>query len=633
MQMKITKFLLLLFFTTYSFSQNSFDFSLGKTKIEDLKLTHYSKDSTTKALILDEFGYVKANTNGSFTKEYYTKIKIFDKSIIDDVELEIPYFGSNKKLEIKAVVYNLSDKKKIIKTVLKDDDVYEIKQNKYFKLKSFALPNIRNGSVIEYYFKTTSYSYGVYNWYFQSSIPKLKSSFFARLPNHIKLNIRLIGYLSPSFNETKVLKNCIGKLKCITIEYKMEDIPPFVTEKYTSNKYNYLSHLTFEKEYDYIYLKGTKNRDWRTLDKRFKKNIGFHLNKSNFYKRKLPENILKESNSLIRAQKVFYFIQKHFSLSNQTFDYNTAKAYKERNGTQSLINLSLYYALRAANINAKLVLASTRDNGKITKLHATLNGFNYFLVNVQIKNNRHTLDASNKNVSFGMVPFKCLNGEIREFDFILGSSWKKIPQIPSSKNIKIFAKFDNEILKGKVSIKNSGYYAFSKREKIKNITLKNYIEGIEDKHPFLDIYNFKIKNENNATELLYEKFDFDLEIEDENSIKIYPHIFEKLEANPFKLKQRQYPVDFGFNQNIRFMFSIEIPKKYKIKSIPSKRVFSLKNKTALYLYTAQKNNNIVTFIYQYKVNKAVFSPSEYLNLKEFYNQIIHSQNVYIELEK
>jgi len=190
---------------------------MGQTSLEELQMTYYDKDSSASAVILDEKNvvYVSPKKDFNYTNEYYVRIKILNKSAFDYGFIEIPYYKSSKLEKIEGITYNLNSNGEIKKYMLSDQEVYKNNYSKNIKIERFALPNIKVGSVIEYKFMINNNSYKTYNFIFQQSIPSVKSEYTAYLSGSNDYNVRLIGYLSPYFNESVIKKKCISLSKCV----------------------------------------------------------------------------------------------------------------------------------------------------------------------------------------------------------------------------------------------------------------------------------------------------------------------------------------------------------------------------------------------------------------------------------
>jgi len=624
-----------LFVTLFAVAQKNKTIDLGRTTLDELKMIVYEKDSSAKAVVLEEIGYVHFNTKGInyYTKEYYVRIKILRKSGFNLATVEVPFYKKSRLKNIEAISYNLSDSGEVIKTVLEEKDIHKEKYSKNIRVSSFAVPNIKVGSVIEYKYTYTRNDYGIYDWNFQSDIPKIKTVYKAALSLRSNLQLRLIGFLKPTFENAELKKRCVGVYRCSALHYEMLDVPAFKEEKYLTSKKNYLSRLSFERKYQSAYVDKTKDNQWGTLDKAFESAYKYRLNQSAFYRRMMPSYLFKEKDSYKRVLQIYKFIQRRFT-KDYNLDNRFDEVYEKKTGTAGQINLALYNALIAAEINANLIAVSTRKNGFVTKLHASLEDFNYKIVKVNIEGKDVFLDASEKNLSFGILPFKTLNGDGRVLDFKKGSYWQKIvPTIKTKKNTRINLSLNEDGINGVITIIRAGYSAKFKRDKIEAVNEESYLEDFESKNPDLEVNTYSRENEKALEKPLKETFNVSLELENNQTIKINPFLIGKLNVNPFKIKERKYPVDFGFKKSERYLFSLTVPEMYKIKQLPKNLAIRLPNNGGTIMLTTIQKNNTITILYKFYLNKRIFYPSEYQLLKEFYNKIISTQDTYIELER
>jgi hypothetical protein len=609
---------------------------MGQTSLKELQMTYYDKDSSASAVILDEENvvYVSPKKDFNYTNEYYVRIKILNKSAFDYGFIEIPYYKSSKLEKIEGITYNLNSNGEIEKYMLSDQEVYKNNYSKNIKIERFALPNIKVGSVIEYKFTINNNSYKTYNFIFQKSIPSIKSEYTAYLSGRNDYNVRLIGYLSPYFNESVIKKKCIYLSKCVKVNYVFKDIPAFVSEKYITSKYNYISRLNFEKIYYDRFVEKGDNIQWRTLDKWVNKSLENRLNLKSFYKRKLPDSILKETNDLKKAKKVFYYIQNHF-ISGNNEEKTFGQSYKNKVTSSSRINISLFNALKAVGFkNVYFMMLSTRENGFPTKLHATLDDFNYDLTMILIENKKYLLDASDKLLSFGQIPFESLNGEGRVFDFKKGSYWETIvPEENNNTRVKMKIFFNDEgFISGNKTITRNGYHAIETKKLIKKYSEQEYIKIIESQNPTIEVENYVLNNKNLKEKPLIEVFDITIE-EDENSYFTINSLLSLENINPFKLETRNYPIDYGYKKKYVYTLNFKLLDGYEFDKIPKDLILAIPDKGGSYIQKISLTNNQLNVYIKLQLNKTKFLTTDYQYLKKFYDDIIQAQNQLIHFQK
>lgn len=627
----LTAFLLLSF--CFSFAQMIDPQEMGQVTLDELKMKFYEKDSTASAVVLKEeyFTYYNPSKKNSFTKYFYVRMKILKKNGYKHAALSIPFLKSSRLKDVEAITYNLDSNGQIAKTEVEEKDVLKEKYSKDIKIKTFAMPNVKIGSVIEYKFTLKhSGGYGIFDWTVQSDIPKIKSIYKAHLP--VDLRSRMIGYVIPTVKDIYLKKKCLGNNGCNFAHFEFDHVPPFVEEKYLTSKWNYITRLSFERQYYRTDIKGP-NREWRALDSYFKKYYEKEMNNASFLKKQLPSEILNETDNTLKAKKIFSFIQDHFTVSSSA-DGNLIKDYNARAAGAQNINISLYNAFKAGGIaNTQLALLSTRKNGFVTDFHPSITDFNYVLVRLELNGKVYLLDATDKNLPFGIIPFNCLTNKVRVLDYVNGSRWEKVkPYKNNSVKTRVNIEIDDEgNITGKKSITRNGYEALLTRKLINKYSSQDeYLESEESRYPVFEIDNYTntyLKDENKPL-----KEEFELVSEETSSIKI-GKLLGLLTQNPFQLKDRKYPVDYGYKRKGTFLLNIKIPDNYQLRSIPENKVYTLPGNDASYIFKVSQIENNLSIYIKSQINKTVFLNSEYQQLKDYYRKIVELQNMELEFIK
>jgi hypothetical protein len=204
---------LLVFYFAVSFSfvaaQKS-PVKFGDVALEDLKMTSYQKDSSASAVILSDYGeaYLSfTETTENLIFERHVRIKILHKEGMKWADVSIPlYFtsrGEESVRNLKATSYNLEGGK-IVEAKLGSDGVFKEKFNRNYKIQKFTIPNVKEGSVIEYSYRIFSdFLFNFPEWKFQYSIPVKHSEYWAVLPDFLVFEKNMQGYLTVTNYETK----------------------------------------------------------------------------------------------------------------------------------------------------------------------------------------------------------------------------------------------------------------------------------------------------------------------------------------------------------------------------------------------------------------------------------------------
>tara|TARA_R110000787_G_scaffold3540_2_gene13789 strand:+ start:987 stop:2933 length:1947 start_codon:yes stop_codon:yes gene_type:complete len=642
--------ILFLLVSSLVYSQKKRSTKVGSVTKEEVQMASYEKDTTANALVLYEHAntYLSERDNLDFKTDYYHRIKLFDRKSFHRATVKIRLYQKEKSKDIEAYSYNIEDGV-VKKTKLVAKEIFKNQLDENWKEVVFTIPNINEGTVIEYQYSVVTPYLSIDDWYFQSDIPKLESDFSISYLGNYKYNSRLIGFQKFSKNEQKVEKRCVnipgvGYGNCANFYYGMQDVPAFKEEDYMLSKENFLSRISF----DLISITNTDGRikkytqTWKDADMSIKDDfLDGQTSKKKFFFKNLPKPILEITNPLEKAEKIYQYIQNRFAWDGRYWTQkriNLKEVFEERNGSVDAINLSLYNSLQAANIESYIVMIATRNRGLPTRLYPITTDFNYVIVKAVVGDKTYFLDATDKFLPFGQIPLRSLNGEGRVLDFIKGSYWEEIqPAVKTSTKISVNVTMDeNVVFTGNISVEKKGYHAIDTRRDLSKMGEDDYLENLENTSVDYEIEDYKVQNLNDLNESLLEtlKLESDEGAVSSDKILINPFLFYRFSENPFKLKTRNYPVDFGYPTRYTYIISLKTPKEYKVTKKPETVGFKLPNNGGMFLLrVGEVKDGTITLNYRYQIKKRIFSTEEYHYLKEFLNKIIKIQASHIELEK
>ncbi|QHI34803.1 hypothetical protein IMCC3317_01470 [Kordia antarctica] len=640
--------------TAMCYGQNSMNEKFNKISPDELNMTVYDKDTTAHAVVLEEYGenyFDVINDRIRLIKHYYAKIKILDKQGIEEANIEIPFYKGKKSTEyiknIKAITHNAD---KI--DHLAEDQIFSVDVNNYYGEKRFTFPNVKVGSVIEYQYTLQSpFIYNFEGWDFQSNIPKIYSEFNAKIPGNYRYNRTLKGFQKLAINEASLEKKCFQvpgfstKADCEVLKYVMKDIPAFVEESYMLSRNNYLSKIAFELS-EFIRFDGGKDvytKSWKAVDKEMRKDkdIGAQVRKTSFFKNHLSDEILKESSDLKKAQKVYEFIKNHYSWNGKYGlfgDANVRQAFQDKGGNVAEINLSLVSSLLAADIKAESVMLASRAKGLPTKLHPVMSDFNYVIAKVTIGEETFLLDATEKLLSFGLLPIRALNYNGRAMDFKKPSYWLTIAPYAENRQNTIISLSVNDdgIAQGKIAQISTGYLAYEKREELDEQSTESYLDDFEKSLPFLEVEEYTVEERTNVQKPIKELFTlaFDEDGFSSSDTFLDPFFMKIFSTNPFKLEERQYPVDFAYSRIYTTRFLMSLPDTYEFTNIPEDQTFSIADGKAICGMKIVQQNGQLNMSFKLVLNSFYFDADEYQELKEFFKKLaVLQKNTRLTIKK
>jgi hypothetical protein len=654
------KLLLSLFMSAFSLTLVAQDFPYASFKTEEIKMTKYAKDTSAHAVVLAEFGKARISSDQDdlpLIFEYHVKIKILDTKGLGQANIELPFYIGDKSnpefiYDLKGISYYQDEKGVEHKNELEKSKIFRVNENKYWDQMKFTMPDVHPGSIIEYSYALSSpYRQNFRQWVFQTDIPKMHSEYQANIPAIYNYNASLRGHLKLTNTKTVLSRNCFAvfgvSCDCSNITYVMDDVPAFVEEDFMTSPKNFISAINFELS-DYTDLStGSKKKvslEWTDVDNALKRddNFGSYLRRKNMLKDQVAPVIANLIDPLDKAKAIYAYIQKNIKWNNFNSIYTSGirQALDKHTGTVTDINMALAVALTSAGLNAEVVLLSTRSNGTVNKLYPVLTEFNYLITKLNLGDKTYLLDATDPLLTFGLLPLRCLNDQGRVISMDKPSYWIDLNTEQRQSTVYTFdlTLQPNGKLKGTMACVSRGYSAFEKRAAIKNFnTLDEYIENLDERLTKIKILKSMVANVDSLEKPVSEVYEVEIEAYDNlnhQRLSFNPFIFNRVITNPFKMEERNYPVDWGMPSDTRYVLTMHLPDDYIIENPPQNDAFAIpQNGAKFFISYDSRGGSSFTFSHVTQFNKSVYYSNEYPYLKELYNKIILSEKTDIIFKK
>lgn len=644
----------------------------GDVTPEDIKMTRYDKDSSAAAVVLVDYGesMIQYDQSNGFTLQFerLTRIKILTKDGLDWANFSIPLYhdGSDdeKVVGLKGVTYNLENGK-VVETKLKNDAVFKEKQEANIDITKVTMPNVKVGSVIELTYSVRSdFIFNFQDWEFQSTIPTVWSEYRARIPEYFHYDKYMQGYIQLTVNEenqvptsiTLVSKERTGERTTQTTfstdkinlqEYRFrwaaKDIPAFKPEPFITTSSDYVSKLNFELAFTQYPNQPIKKYmgSWEDINRQYAESSEFvgEITGNGFLKRTVEEITAGIATQEDKIGAITTYIKQNVSWdgTNRKFiSKPLKKVLEEKKGSSAEINLLLAAMLDKAEIKVSPVLLSTRNHGFVRETTPISSQFNYVICLAGVGEKTFLLDATEKLLPTGMLPERCLNGN----GFVVskeGYRWVKLQSTIKSRTVvNADLKLDGAgDLMGKLQIDRSGYDALTNRKrynsKDESEYVKDFLAGKSWEVTKTEISN--VKDINQPLKETYELIVNEHVVSTPDALYFNPLLMQRIEENPFKLENREYPVDFSSPFERVYMCRIKIPEEYQVDELPKPQVMALPASAGKYTYTITQVGNILNVVSSFQINRSIFDQTEYPNLREFYNQVVAKQAEQIVLKK
>ena len=622
-------------------------------------IAEYHKKSAT----YDSYGKMIDGPDYRNKIHIHRAVKILDNEATDWGNISIVLNKKTEKIEsIKGFTYNIEGNKTVKVKLERSQIIYEEISPARERVK-ISMPQVKKGSVIEYEIGIASQSFYALGPYpLQFTIPVEKNILVIKRMEYYNYNRIIKGYhtLDPRFSTEMIIvpisvveQDFSGRARSeskityqqLTEEYSMDRVPAFPVESYLTTPDNYLSSLRFELAYTKFPNSPQKNfnTSWEAITNLLldESKFGQQLKGTGFLGDLAGELKAKSTDQSLLAKSCFEAVRDKITCNNKTgifCENNLRDVFKSGEGDVQSINLLLTALLREAGIKAWPVILSTRGNGIIQPVYPSIEDFNYVICMADVNGSRVLMDASDKYLSMNLLDPICLNDKGRIIDKT-ETGWVELTSTMNS--YKRAATWDVEFRENGTAVAKvvetyDDIGGYRQRDRIRDKGgFSKYIESINNPENGFTITASDLENQEQLDQPLRQTLELEL---DKNYLQGDLYIFlplfsEAMSDNPFKLKKREYPVEFDYPYSEKVIVKTKIPEGYTVESLPPTKTFVMPGRAAVYGFKITAGENEIVTEYDFQRNKMLFLPDEYEKLKEFYRVVVESQNESVVLQR
>lgn len=653
--------------TSAGHSQDKSNVKFGDVTPKDFEIKVYPIDSNANAVVIAEIGTssIEGNTKGWFSivSKRFKRVHILNKNGFDIANVSISLYSDGvdeEKLDkLKAVTYNLENGKVIETKLDTKSGLFEDKISKQRKIKKFTFPNLKEGSIIEFEYTTTSdYIRYLDPWEFQGAYPRLWSEYNLNVPSFFYYVFLKQGYLkfdidsrnegSTSYNVT--VPNDAGPSEHLRVnagytDYRwvVKNVPALKEENFTSTVDNHIQKIDFvlverrEPLKYYRYVESWPQIAGALMESEY---FGQQLEKDNGWLKDILGPVIRGiTEKEQKARKVYEYIRDNFTCtSRQSFAMDEAlkTVAKNKRGSVAEINLLLTAMLKHEGIDADPVILSTRSNGVAYTVYPILSQYNYAICRATINGKNIYMDASEPHMGFGHLPLRCFNGSGRVINKQAVLTSLSPDSISETKVTTVFIINDE---KGNLigSMQQSpGYYdSEDLRDLVKEKGQEQLQKDIKkDFGADIVISNFGIDSLGKYDYPLNIHYDFDIKDEKEDIIYLNPMFGEGYKENPFKSSQRFYPVEMPYSTDETYNLQLEVPHGYVVDELPKSIILKLNDlDEGMFEYRISQSGDNISLRSRIILKRSYFMPDEYEMLREFFGIVVKKQAEQIVFKK
>ncbi|MGB0777761.1 MAG: hypothetical protein ACPGR7_07025 [Flavobacteriaceae bacterium] len=625
--MKIKTLALLLFFLTTGLFAQNVD-SLDVVDKELLKRVYYPEDPEVPA-------YYQFKRKKTFFRKrsgrveqvtiIHERLQIFSAEGYDfaSVNLQLLSFNDRRErlLDFQGMTYNLDDNGEILYTPIDMQSILTTDLGQNFVSKSFTMPQVNIGSIIEYkYVVVSPFLFDISAVEVQSIIPVEELAVEVAVLDAQKVNIFQKGLYDFKIRvDTLISPGFARPIRNFTI-YE-QDVPAMIEEPLMGSMDLYISTLEFDV-FGYVQpelgISEEFPHTWEKVLSQYISNDDYRYAQKprSFYEDELVRSDSIEGAMNLVREKIQW---------NERFgavpDYGIRDAYRLKKGNVADINLALLSMLRSLDIECYPVFTSSKFNGPI--LFPKSDALDYVLVAVKSADNYIYLDASDKYAGINDLPNWILNSEAfivkskKEIErVVLNSSSPGISTSLLSYEIR-----DNGSVSGKLQRRLMNYFAADFRAEYD----ENYNPYLGD----MKLDSLDVKNTDLVFEPILEYITFsgdqDIVIS-ENQISFLPLLFESIQDQIFESETRITPIEFGNRFNQRYVVQVKLPENYIIKSEAVNTSYKLPDNLGQIDFESSSIENQYKLILNFQINSPVISVDYYPYLVRYFDFLIKHTN-------
>lgn len=501
------------------------------------------------------------------------------------------------------------------------------------KAKTFSLPDVQAGSIIEYRF-TRRWSEMMLlnaNWLLQSDIPLL----------HAKLALKPYdsqGQYRSFFTFLKLPDGKVPVLKGDQYELELENIPAFVSEAFAPPEQQLKSYVNFH--YTSSRVKGSEF--WDVESKETAKQVEGFLGRSGDAKTIAAK--LTGPDPAATAKKIYAHVQafRNYSFEVDKSDQeikkealseskNVAEVLRKGAGSRDEINRAFVAIARAAGLQADVVRVAPRDTFFFAESIADAGQMSAEIAAVTVDGKPLYLDPGTPHAPFGTLSWEKTG--VPGYRISKGAEWITLPQsTPESSLMKRTAdlKIDGETLQGTIVATYTGQEALVRRLRSITDDEQARTKAFEEEANgwFSDGANVKLKTltgHASFDEPLVATFEVSLPnlVSSAGSRTIVPlSVFAASGRNPFAPATRAHPIYFPYPRTEEDEVKLTVPESLRVAALPTG---SNLNAGALgYKSDISEAGDTVTLKRSTFVNVMLIDAKHYNPLRDFYSAMLNA---------
>lgn len=633
---------ILIHFFWYAFVLAQEDPSFGGFSAAENNMQVCNFDPEAEAVIL--FDLARAyHSDYKLVVERRVRIKILKEAGIERGNIVIPFYSKDEfqlLSDIDGLVQSGTSSTGVRLTKLEKSGIFSQKINDRWSELRLAMPDVNVGSIIEYRYTSTMKSWwGLDKWEFQTDIPTMLSRFDLTILPSVEFAYSV--YHRPDLPIVVTPFNRDGR-----VVFEMKNIAALRSEPITDAPSEYQQRVVFQISKFNAGGYNQKYADsWAQLAKDLlnQNNFGRAIEKSVPGSDELLQKVKLLGSDYEKMNTIYSHIRNNFSSDGFRSLYandGLKRIWEKKSGNTGERNLLLLNLLKEAKLEVTPLLVCDRHEGKVNKAYPFLDQFNKVVSHVRIGNDQFILDATDRFTPAKMIPYSLVN----TYGFAV--KWKDarepaLLESPNntrrtSTNVQMTIN-ENGIITGLAAVRSLSYDKINRLQYLKENDEKKFAERfILINETDLDIDSLTFEGAENDSLPLLQTYKYSVSTNQSGEYRIVNlNLFFDLKKSPFVSDIRFTNINFGTKMSRSVTQLIQLSPNTSPDAIPKNISLVMPDRSIVFNRTLvfEKEKNLVISRIDLDINKAVFTPNEYPEVKDFYKKMVDYLNEPLVLTK
>jgi hypothetical protein len=523
--------------------------------------------------------------------------------------------------------------------------------NSRYKLLEFEMPEVQQGSVIEYkYTLERRYIEELPDFHFSHRVPVREANLYLKNEDYLRFDtVKENINFDLEYREARVDTSSIPFV--FTYErpdpvyvqvWNAENIPAIDATAFISSIDDIRGKLKFQIS-EFGLPRQPLENSWEFVAAQIQRNANpYRTLERHPELQELGKTLFGEiQDPVARQDSVFKYVNSKVQFNEMSavfIEGSLDHVLEGEPADQAQINMVLLAMLRGANMDAKPLYISGRDFGRINKSFPSLYQFNRMLVVSEIEGDRWFMDASFSHSLPNLIPVDTFN----EQGMILSEklyNWVEITPDRSVFHLDISVDAEltaNGDLIGAMRAETRGYPSREIRRDIhRGIPMDEIIKKtFFEVYPDSEVRESSINISETDRDRIEVTADFSIPgyaVTFSEGLEFRPMIVGYLFNNPFELTERRAPITLDAPEILTISYSITLPEGFETEVAGDTRSTSLRGAGLFEEYLTE--GSLIEYSFGVEISRKEFPADLYSQLRQIYERWVSLSNDVWYIEK